>query len=56
MHNWIDLTLAVLMIVSIVSGVKLGLVRTSIGLLASIVALVLSGHSAARGCRRSIGS
>jgi membrane protein required for colicin V production len=44
MHNWIDLTLAVLMIVSIVSGLKLGLVRTSIGLLASIVALVLSLH------------
>jgi membrane protein required for colicin V production len=40
MHNWIDLTLAVLLIVSIVSGLKLGLVRTAIGLLSSILELV----------------
>jgi membrane protein required for colicin V production len=40
MHNWIDLTLAVLMIVSIVSGLKLGFARTAIGLLSSILALV----------------
>ena len=31
--NWIDLTLAVLLIVSIVSGLKLGFARTAIGLL-----------------------
>jgi membrane protein required for colicin V production len=38
--NWIDLTLAVLMIVSIISGIKLGFARTAIGLLSSILALV----------------
>jgi membrane protein required for colicin V production len=38
--NWIDLTLAVLMIVSIISGLKLGFARTAIGLLSSILALV----------------
>jgi membrane protein required for colicin V production len=40
MRNWIDLTLAVLMIVSIISGLKLGFARTAIGLLSSILALV----------------
>jgi membrane protein required for colicin V production len=40
MHNWIDIILAVLLIVSIVSGLKLGFARTAIGLLASILALV----------------
>jgi membrane protein required for colicin V production len=40
MHNWIDLTLAVLMIVSIISGITLGFIRTAVGLLASILALV----------------
>jgi membrane protein required for colicin V production len=40
MANWIDLTLAVLMIFSIISGLKLGFVRTAIGLLSSILALV----------------
>ncbi len=40
MHNWIDLTLAVLLIVSILSGLKLGLVRTAIGLLSAILGLV----------------
>lgn len=40
MHNWIDLSLIVLMIVSIVSGLKLGLVRTAIGLLSVILGLV----------------
>jgi membrane protein required for colicin V production len=40
MGNWIDLTLAVLMIVSIVSGLKLGFARTAIGLLSTILALV----------------
>ena len=44
MHNWIDLTLAVLMIVSIVSGLKLGFVRTAIGLLSTILALVFGLH------------
>jgi membrane protein required for colicin V production len=44
MHNWIDLTLAVLMIVSIVSGLKLGFARTAIGLLSSILALVFGLH------------
>ena len=38
--NWIDLTLAVLMIVAIVSGLKLGFAKTAIGLLATILALV----------------
>jgi membrane protein required for colicin V production len=42
--NWIDLTLAVLMIVSIVSGLKLGFARTAIGLLATILALVFGLH------------
>jgi len=42
--NWIDLTLAVLMIVSIVSGLKLGFARTAIGLLSSILALVFGLH------------
>jgi membrane protein required for colicin V production len=40
MRNWIDLTLAVLMIVSIISGLKLGFARTAIGLLSTILALV----------------
>jgi membrane protein required for colicin V production len=44
MHNWIDITLAVLMIVSIVSGLRLGFARTAIGLLASILALVFGLH------------
>jgi membrane protein required for colicin V production len=44
MHNWIDLTLAVLMIVSIVSGLRLGFARTAIGLLSSILALVFGLH------------
>ncbi len=44
MHNWIDLTLAILMIVSIVSGIKLGFTRTAIGLLSSILALVFGLH------------
>jgi len=44
MHNWIDLTLAVLLIVSIVSGLKLGFVRTAIGLLSTILALVFGLH------------
>jgi membrane protein required for colicin V production len=38
--NWVDLTLAVLLIVSVVSGLKLGFVRTAIGLFSSILALV----------------
>jgi membrane protein required for colicin V production len=42
MHNWIDLTLAVLLIVSIVSGLGLGFARTAIGLLSSILALVFA--------------
>lgn len=44
MHNWIDLTLAILMIVSIVTGIKLGFTRTAIGLLSSILALVFGLH------------
>ena len=42
--NWIDLALAVLLIVSIVSGLKLGFARTAIGLLSSILALVFGLH------------
>jgi uncharacterized membrane protein required for colicin V production len=38
--NWIDFTLGVLLIVSIVSGLKLGFVRTAIGLFSTILALV----------------
>jgi membrane protein required for colicin V production len=38
--NWIDFTLAVLLVVSIVTGIRLGFVRTAIGLLSSILALV----------------
>lgn len=44
MHNWIDLTLAVLLIVSVISGIKLGFARTAIGLLSSILALVFGLH------------
>ena len=40
--NWIDLALAVLLIVSIVSGLKLGFARTAIGLLSSICLLYTS--------------
>ena len=40
MRNWIDLTLAVLMIFSIISSLKLGFTRTAIGLLSTILALV----------------
>jgi membrane protein required for colicin V production len=42
--NWIDLTLALLMIVSIVSGLRLGFAKTAIGLLSSILALVFGLH------------
>jgi membrane protein required for colicin V production len=42
--NWIDIALAVLLIVSVVSGLKLGFVRTAIGLLSSILALVFGLH------------
>jgi len=42
--NWIDLTLALLMVVSIVSGLRLGFARTAIGLLSSILALVFGLH------------
>ena len=38
--NWIDLTLALMMIVSIVSGIRLGFARTAIGLVSSILGLV----------------
>ena len=38
--NWIDFTLGVLLIVSIVSGLNLGFVRTAIGLFSTILALV----------------
>jgi len=44
MFNWIDLILAVLMIVSVVSGLRLGFARTAIGLLSSILALVFGLH------------
>jgi membrane protein required for colicin V production len=44
MMNWIDLTLAVLMIFSIVSGLRLGFARTAIGLLSAILALVFGLH------------
>ncbi|HTT63499.1 MAG TPA: CvpA family protein [Bryobacteraceae bacterium] len=42
--NWIDLTLAVLMIVSIISGIRLGFARTAIGLLSTILALIFGLH------------
>jgi membrane protein required for colicin V production len=42
--NWIDLTLALLMIVSIVTGLRLGFARTAIGLLSTILALVFGLH------------
>jgi len=42
--NWIDLTLALLMIVSIVSGLRVGFVRTAIGLVATILGLVFGLH------------
>jgi membrane protein required for colicin V production len=42
--NWLDLTLAVLMIVAIISGLKLGFARTAIGLLTTILALVFGLH------------
>ncbi|MGO4883401.1 MAG: CvpA family protein [Bryobacteraceae bacterium] len=42
--NWIDWTLAVLMIFSVISGLKLGFARTAIGLLSAILALVLGLH------------
>jgi membrane protein required for colicin V production len=38
--NWIDLTLALLMIVSIVAGLRAGFTRTAIGLAATILGLV----------------
>jgi membrane protein required for colicin V production len=44
MHNWIDLTLAVMMIVSIISGITHGFVRTAIGLLSSILGLIFGLH------------
>jgi len=42
--NWIDLALAVTLIVSVISGLKLGFARTAIGLLSAILGLVLGLH------------
>lgn len=42
--NWIDLMLAMLMIVSIVSGLKLGFTRTAIGLVAAVLGLIFGLH------------
>jgi membrane protein required for colicin V production len=44
MHNWIDLTLAALLIVSVISGIRLGFARTAIGLLSAILALIFGLH------------
>jgi membrane protein required for colicin V production len=44
MYNWIDLSLMVLMIVSIVAGAWEGLVKAAIGLLSTILGLVFGLH------------
>jgi len=44
MHNWLDLALAIIMIVSIISGIKLGFTKTAISLFASILGLVFGLH------------
>jgi len=40
-NNWIDITLVLLMLVSIISGVREGFARTAIGFLAALVGLFL---------------
>lgn len=42
--NWIDLVLALLMIVSIAAGLRAGFIRTAIGLVSAILGLVFGLH------------
>ncbi|HLY19937.1 MAG TPA: CvpA family protein, partial [Bryobacteraceae bacterium] len=44
MNNWIDLTLGLIMIVSIVSGLRAGFAKTAVAFGASIVGLILGLH------------
>jgi len=47
--NWLDLTLALVMLLSVIGGVRKGLSREIIGLIASLLALILAAwfyHSA----------
>jgi len=44
MNNWIDLTLALAMIISIITGLHAGFARTAVGFLASLLGLVFGLH------------
>ncbi len=44
MNNWIDLTLGIIMIVSIIAGLRSGFARTAVSFLAFIVGLVFALH------------
>jgi len=44
MNNWIDLTLGIAMIVSIIAGLREGFARAAVSFLASIVGLVFGLH------------
>jgi membrane protein required for colicin V production len=44
MNNWIDLTLGVLLIVSMLTGLRAGFARTAVGFLAAILGLVFGLH------------
>ena len=44
MNNWIDLSLGLVLIVSIISGLRAGFTRTAVGFLAAILGLVFGLH------------
>ncbi len=45
MNNWIDIALGLMLIVSVISGLKAGFVRTAIGFAAAIAGLLLALHN-----------
>ena len=44
MNNWIDISLVLVMILSVITGLRSGFVRTAVGFCASILALVFGLH------------
>lgn len=44
MNNWIDITLGLLLIISVIAGVRVGFARTAVGFLASVLGLIFGLH------------
>ncbi|MGA2133942.1 MAG: CvpA family protein [Bryobacteraceae bacterium] len=44
MNNWIDISLAIIIVVSVVAGLRSGFVRSAVGFCASILGLILGLH------------